>query len=88
MPKQKKGYTAHGLRHTGASEVAALPGANSKGVQTITGHKSLRQPERYMEQADKARINEAMVEAWNADIARRQAERAARRKAAIKLVKR
>lgn len=92
QPKQRKGYTAHGLRHTGASEVAGLPGVNSKGVQTITGHKSLRQPERYMEQADKARINGAIIDAWDAELERKEALRAIRRrtkqKAAIRLVKR
>lgn len=80
-PKQKKGYTAHGLRHTGASEAAELPGASLKGIQSLTGHKSDRQPLWYIEQADQKKVNAAMVAAWSDELDRKEAEREKRRRA-------
>lgn len=44
------GYSFHGLRHTAASKLAEL-GAGAPEIQAITGHKSLKQVEHYIRQA-------------------------------------
>jgi integrase len=78
-PNQKRGHTMHGLRHTGASEISLLPGVGVKGIQSGTGQKSERMALHYSKQAELARANAMMVEAWNAKLERAEVEREARR---------
>lgn len=89
--KGVKGPGMHGLRHTGASDVAALPGVGIKGIMSATGHASPRQAMHYAAQADKARINAQTIAAWNADLEEKAKTREARRRAkmrdALKVVK-
>lgn len=53
-------YDIHGLRHTAASEIAALPGMTIDHVKAITGHKSAAMASHYsFEAAQRARAKEA-----------------------------
>jgi integrase len=80
-PNQKRGHTMHGLRHTGASEISLLPGFGVKGIQSGTGQKSERMALHYSKQAELGRANAMMIEAWNGELERAEAEREARRRA-------
>jgi integrase len=88
--KGVRGPGMHGLRHTGGSDVAALPGVGIKGIMSVGGWKSERQAMRYAEQAEKEQINEATIAAWNAELDRKARLRAAaraKRRASLKVVK-
>lgn len=76
---QKRGLSMHGLRHTGASEIAMLPGVGVKGIMSQTGHKSAKLAMHYSEQAEKVKINAMTIEAWNAELKRKGAEKKSRR---------
>lgn len=88
--KGVKGPGMHGLRHSGGSEVAALPGVGVKGIMSL-GWKSPKQAMHYAAQADKARINAQTIAAWNAELEAkekaREVKRTAKRRAALKVVK-
>jgi integrase len=90
-PKQKRGLTMHGLRHTGASDISLLPGVGVKGIMSQTGQSSTRMALHYSEQAEKARANAAMIAAWNAELERKEAERLEKRRgkrtASLRVVK-
>jgi integrase len=73
--------TMHGLRHTGASDVSMLPGVGVKGIQGATGHASPAQAMHYAEQAERARIQEQTIAAWDALHEQEDAERAERARA-------
>jgi integrase len=89
--KGKKSVSMHGLRHTAGSEVAELEGVGIKGIMGVTGHKTEKQAAHYARQADKRRINERTIAAWNAELERKDRDREARaragRRAALRVVK-
>jgi integrase len=88
--KGQKSYSMHGLRHTGGSEISMLPGVGVKGIKSGTGHASDKQALHYAEQAEAARINAAMIAAWDDEHERQEAEKAARKskkRASLKVVK-
>jgi hypothetical protein len=62
------------------------------GIMSVTGHASREMAEYYAKHAEKVRMNRDVVERWNAELARQEAERAkgkmvADRRAGIKIVK-
>lgn len=85
--RQKKGFTMHGLRHTGACEISLLPGVGVKGIKSQTGHKTDRLALYYAEQAEKRRANEMMIAAWNEERARKTQEKLRHLRAGISVVK-
>lgn len=53
-------YDIHGLRHTAASEIAALPGMTTEHVRAITGHRSAEMAQHYsLKAGQRARAEEA-----------------------------
>jgi integrase len=86
----KKTISMHGLRHTGGSDVAMLPGVGVKGIQSAIGHKTARMSLRYSEQVEAARLQARVIDAWDAEIEEQERERAARapkKRAALRVVK-
>lgn len=90
-PGGKKSFTMHGLRKNAASEVGQLL-VGTAGIMSVTGHASKEMAEYYAQHAERIRMNRDVVEKWNAELARQEAERAkteavAERRAGIKIVK-
>jgi integrase len=90
-PGGKRTFSMHGLRKNAASEVGQLL-VGTAGIMSVTGHASKEMAEYYAKHAERIRMNRDVVEKWNADLARQEAERVkieavANRRASIKAVK-
>jgi integrase len=89
-PGGKRTFSMHGLRKNAASEVGQLL-VGTAGIMSVTGHASREMAEYYSKHAEKVRMNRDVVEHWNAELARQEAERAKTRavtdrRAGIKVV--
>jgi integrase len=67
-------FVMHGLRKTAASEVGSF-GAGVSGIKSVTGHRTDAEAQYYARGADKRRINKAVVDAWDAELERKERER-------------
>jgi integrase len=81
-----KTISMHGLRKVAAGEVASLL-LGSKGIQSVTGHRSSQQADYYAKHADQIALNRQVVERWNQTLAEKGDRRVAKRRASLKRVK-
>jgi integrase len=67
----------HGLRKAAASDVGSL-GVGAAGVKSVGGWKSDEEANYYARYADQRRVNEMVVQQWDAEIERQEREQRAR----------
>lgn len=74
-------------RKTAASEVGSL-GVGAAGIKSVGGWRTDQEANYYAQDADRRRINRMVVEQWDAELERQEAERAtSARRAQIRRVK-
>jgi integrase len=81
-----KTISMHGLRKNASGEVASLL-LGSKGIQSVTGHRSSHMAEYYAKHADQIALNRQVVERWNEALAVKDDRRVVKRRAALRRVK-
>jgi integrase len=81
-----KTISMHGLRKNAAGEVGALL-LGSKGIQSVTGHRSSHMADYYAKHADQIALNRRVVERWNEALAEKGDRRVAKRRASLRRVK-
>jgi integrase len=78
-------YSMHGLRKNAGMELA-LAGCTVPEIMAVLGHKSPKMAIFYVQQADKVRLGETATAKWESHITATNAERAAKRRAALKRI--
>jgi integrase len=72
--KGERTFVMHGLRKTAAKDVAPL-GVGAGGIKSITGHRTDQEANYYAQGFERKRVNRAVVEAWDAELERKERER-------------
>jgi integrase len=80
-------FKMHGLRATAAKEVASLPTAPPGAVRSVTGHLTDKLANQYAREFDQKRINEAAIDAWDADTQARRRAKADKRRGKMRVVR-
>jgi integrase len=81
-----KTISMHGLRKNAAGEVGSLL-LGSKGIQSVTGHRSSHMADYYAKHADQIALNRQVVERWNEALAEKGDRQVAKRRASLRRVK-